>query len=290
MSERLRFTGVAREAVYSPGKVDADRAILEDTAKELAARGAAVRIVEPERVADARRETDLVFAMCQGPEALRGLRRLARAGIPLVHDADAILACHRVRMLGRLAAAGVPRPEARLVPTARPGRATREWLDGLGPEGAWVKRGDVHATEAGDVVRVRRADEAAGALAALAARGVRRAVLEAHVEGPTYKFYGVASGGFFRAYRGDDPVPAEPAPGWEALGAAGAGALGLAVFGGDLVVDPSGRPWLVDVNDWPSFSRCRRDAASAIAQYLLARLREARKARHNPAPPDEELA
>jgi len=134
------------------------------------------------------------------------------------------------------------------------------------------------------------AAEAARALSELAARGVRQAVLEAHVPGETIKFYGVTGTGFFRAYAGDSSSP-RPAPAaWAEAAEAGARALGLAVFGGDLVADAAGRPWLVDVNDWPSFSRCRRDAAAAIAQYLLARLRASREADRQPCPPDEEFA
>jgi hypothetical protein len=284
------FTGILREAVYSPGKVEADRAILEETARELEARGASVRVLEPERMAAAARGSDLVFAMCQGPAALRGLRRLERTGIPLVHGAAAIEACHRRRLLPLLARAGVPRPEARLVACSRPGRAALAWVEARGAAGVWVKRGDVHATQAGDVLRAEGATEVECALAALAARGVRRAVLEAHVAGPTIKFYGVVGTGFFRAFEGDGADPRSAPEAWAELGEAGARALGLAVYGGDLVLDTAGRPWLVDVNDWPSFSRCRRDAAAAIAQYLLAHLRVSRDAMHQTCPPDEEFA
>jgi glutathione synthase/RimK-type ligase-like ATP-grasp enzyme len=284
------LVGIPREAVYSPGKVDADRDILEQTASELAARGVdPVRIVEPEKLSSVRR-ADLVFAMCQGPAALHALRRLERTGVPLVHGADPIEACHRQRMLPLLTRAGVTRPDARLVRSDRPGRAALDWVESRGAQGVWVKRGDVHATEAGDVVRIEGAVAARQALTGLAARGVRHAVLEAHVPGLTVKFYGVVGTGFFRAYEGDgrDPLPAPPA--WVELGEAGARALGLAIYGGDLIVDAAGRPWLVDVNDWPSFSRCRQDAAVAIAQYLLARLRVAREAQATPCPPDEEFA
>ncbi len=283
------FVGIAREAVYSPGKVEADRAILEQTAFELVARGASARIVEPKQLATVRR-ADLVFTMCQGPAALRGLRRLEQAGIPVVHGAGAIEACHRRRMLPLLASAGVARPEARLVRADRPGRADLDWVESRGVHGVWVKRGDVHATEAGDVTRVEGAAAVRETLACLAARGIRHAVLEAHVPGQTIKFYGVVGTGFFRAYEGDgkDPLPARPA--WAELGEGGARALGLAIYGGDLIVDAAGRPWLVDVNDWPSFSRCHQDAALAIAQYLLARLRVAREAQAAPCPPDEEFA
>ena len=283
------ITGIAREAIYSPGKLEADRAILEETAVRLRTRGATVRILPAEQVGLARGSA-LVFAMCQGPAALRGLRRLARAGIPLVHGADAILACHRRRMIPLLARAGVPRPEARLLDCARPSRAALAWAEARGAGGIWVKRGDVHATEAGDVSRVHGAAEATTVLATLADRGVRRAVLEAHVPGRTIKFYGVTGTAFFRAFEGDDPEPTQAPATWQAIGEQGARALGLAVYGGDIVIDDAGRPWLVDLNDWPSFSRCRKDAATAIADYLLARLRIHREAMVRPSPLDQESA
>ena len=262
--------GVAREAVYSPGKLEADRAILEATAAACAARGARVRLLPPDAPLEAFAGAQLVFAMCQGPKALRLLRRLEAAGLPLTHRADAIEACHRTRMLPRLAAAGVPRPEAREVATRAPAARALAWA-GARRGGVWVKRGDVHATEPGDVVHVRDAAQAATALARLAARGVPRAVLEAHVEGRTLKFYGVRGSGFFRAYATDGrDLPVDPA--WSALADRSAATLGLEAYGGDLVLEDRGRAVVVDVNDWPSFGRCREQAASAIAERLLARL------------------
>ena len=59
----------------------------------------------------------------------------------------------------------------------------------------WVKRPDVHNTQEGDVVFARTRDEAAAALAGLAARGFERAVLQPPVEGDLIKFYGVGAGG-----------------------------------------------------------------------------------------------
>ncbi|CAG1005081.1 hypothetical protein MYXO_03352 [Myxococcaceae bacterium] len=269
------LVGVARERVYSPGKVDADRAILESAAEALAARGARVDVIEAEAIDTATANVDLVFTMAQGPRALAALRRIEAAGTSVVHPSEAILACHRVRMLARLERAGVSRPEARLVAPGQPQAEALAFVDSLGDAGAWVKRGDVHATEPGDVVRVRGAAEAVVALGALAGRGVCDAVIEAHVEGPTFKFYGVVGTGFFRAYQGEAQCPTKAAPEWVALAEQGARALGLGIYGGDLIVEASGRARLVDVNDWPSFSRCRRDAAEPIAEYLLARLREA---------------
>jgi hypothetical protein len=122
---------------------------------------------------------------------------------------------------------------------------------------------------------VRRVTDAAGAraaLAELAGRGVEMAVLEAHVPGRTVKFYAVRGTGFFRAYAEDGSEQAAPPAAWHEVADRAAEALGLSIYGGDVVVDASGAAAVVDVNDWPSFSRCRADAAEAIAAHLLARL------------------
>ena len=42
-------------------------------------------------------------------------------------------------------------------------------------------------------------------------------------------------------------------------------AAGLDVYGGDCIVREDGTFCIIDLNDWPSFSRCREEAAKAIA-------------------------
>jgi hypothetical protein len=122
-----------------------------------------------------------------------------------------------------------------------------------------------------DVLFAKTATALADALDDFAARGIERAALQAHVEGVVVKFYGVADGRFFRCYTQGAEIPAALPALWEAA-SAGAAALGLDVFGGDLVVGSDGRPVIVDVNDWPSFARCRDEAADAIAGYVVDRL------------------
>ena len=45
---------------------------------------------------------------------------------------------------------------------------------------------------------------------------------------------------------------------------------GFTVYGGDAIVSADGSIRIIDFNDWPSFSPCRRQAAAAIAARLLA--------------------
>ncbi len=106
---------------------------------------------------------------------------------------------------------------------------------------------------------------------AFADRGIATAALQEHVGGTVVKFYGLADGSFFRAYAAAEESPAPIAALCRAACAAAA-ALGLDVFGGDLVVPSSGPPVVIDVNDWPSFARCRDEAAEAIADSVVDRL------------------
>ncbi|RMF21343.1 MAG: hypothetical protein D6760_09655 [Deltaproteobacteria bacterium] len=263
------FVGVPREPLYSPGKVDADRAIFDATARVLERRGIDVRVVSTPRIR-ALEQPALVFAMCQGPAALAWLRAVESGGTRVVHSPSAIRACHRRRMAPLLARAGVPRPAARLVATTAVPEDLGDWIERR-CFGVWIKRGDVHATADGDVVRVRSAADASRALGALAQRGVNEALVEEHVEGETVKFYGVRGTGFFRAYRlRAGRLTAAQTGEWPALCDRAAGALGLEIYGGDLIVARDGRTVLVDLNDWPSFSVCRDRAAGAIAERLIA--------------------
>lgn len=269
MAARSVFVGVMRERVYSPGKVEADRAILDETAAALERHDVVVRVVTADDV-DTKSRPPLVFAMCQGPGALARLRAIERRGVPVVHRPSVIEACHRHRMARRTLRARVPRPLARVVSTTSLPVDFEAWVE-RHPGGVWVKRGDVHATETGDVTHVYGGAQARLAIASLARRGVAEALIEEHIEGETIKFYGVRGTGFFRAYRASDSrrVCAE-VDGWPALCDRAAAALGLEIYGGDLVVRAGGDAVLVDLNDWPSFSACRSAAAEAIAERLLS--------------------
>ena len=47
---------------------------------------------------------------------------------------------------------------------------------------------------------------------------------------------------------------------------------GVDVYGVDCIVRADGSVCLIDFNDWPSFSRCRDEAAQAIAKLTADRL------------------
>jgi hypothetical protein len=246
--------GIYREERFSPGKVADDRAIVEAAAVELRRSGLTVRLVHPDGLPSLDRPPQIVFAMCQSPAALAWLDEAAKRAIVVNHP-SAIRACYRTSLVACLDRASVAQPEWALAGGEPPSDLAA---------GPWLKRGDVHAMEAGDVRRVFSAEEWAAATAELRRREIASAIVQRHVEGAVYKFYGVG-GGFFRAYG----LPAGRTDAARALAHRAAAALGLEVYGGDGVACADGSLWLIDFNDWPSFSRCRDDAGAAIARRLL---------------------
>ena len=107
-------------------------------------------------------------------------------------------------------------------------------------------------------------------------------VVSAHVPGDLVKFYGVGTAFFQFFYPSDDGISKfgdEKRNGVAHHYAFEAERLhqevvrlsqlvGVEVFGGDAIIDEHGRFYIIDFNDWPSFSRCREEAAMAIAQCV----------------------
>jgi len=262
-----RFVGIAREPLFSPGKVEADRAILEMTAAALRGHGHQVEVVSADaEIWPGVHRNTVVFTMAQGPRALRRLHTWQADGVRIVNSPEGILNCQRHRTVPLLATSDIPSPLSLLVDTAGESPLPA-WI---GARGAWLKRGDVHATQSDDVVFV---DNVAGARAALQrfqARGVARAVVQEHVPGTVVKFYGVRG----RFFHGVPPgagmaLPPEVARRMDAVGERAAQLLKVEVFGGDYVCGADGAVSLIDFNDWPSYGPCRSEAATQISGYLL---------------------
>ena len=276
-----RCWGIFRERAHSPGRESDDAEILRLTAKTLEARGFEVSVKSPEEIADSHEpRPPAIFLMCEGIEILRRLQAWEAAGVRIVNTPVAVLDTYRKRSLRRWEAAHIAFPSSRVVATRRP-------PPDLGPRlryPIWVKRSDVHYTEAGDVVRASTAEAVHDALAGLARRGISEAVLQAHVEGDLLKFYGVgridrpagtgpAAPWFRHFYHQDQRVQGYPFDLRALMDLAGraAAVLGLEIFGGDAIVTPRGDLALIDLNAWPSFALFRDEAAAEIAAYLESR-------------------
>lgn len=262
------FLGITREPVYSPGRVEDDAAVLRAVARCLDERGHDVDVFDVDTDEWPQPHPDtVVFAMCQGPRALEHLASWERAGIRVINRPEGILNCQRHRTIPLLSGANVGLPESVIV-DATGDADLPSWL---GESGAWIKRGDVHATEADDVVYVADATAARDALGRFRARGIAAAVVQRHVPGVVLKFYAVR-GSFFHCVQtnGAPQIAAATLRAIDDLGQAAAARLRVEVYGGDCIYGNDGALSLVDLNDWPSYRSCRASAAVAIADYVQA--------------------
>ena len=263
-----QFIGITRERVFSPGRVEDDAAILRLVAERLRALGEPVSVLDgdderwPEPTPDA-----VVFTMCQGVRALQTLQRWEARGVRVINASRGILNCQRHRTIAVLAQTDVPFSESLVVETDAD-VAWPAWVDG---GDIWVKRGDVHATDAEDVTKVNGLAAARVALQRFRARGIRRAVLQRHASGTVLKFYAVR-GRFFSCSPPHDGTEgfADVLRRVDAMGQRAARILNVEVYGGDCVVGVNGALTLIDLNDWPSYAPCRTAAAGEIAAYVRA--------------------
>ena len=142
-----------------------------------------------------------------------------------------------------------------------------------------MKRGDGAAQCREDVVYASNKDELALRIREMEQRGIEDYIVSAHVKGDVVKFYGVAGTGFFRCYYPMDDGQTKfgdevrngishhyPFSTYDLQHEAErlSRAVGISIYGGDCIVKADRTFCLIDFNDWPSFSRCREEAADAI--------------------------
>jgi hypothetical protein len=262
--------GIYRELAHSPGRIDADRAILESVGEALSARGFDVELVAP----DAEFDTHFanIFVMCERAPILDRLRNAEKTGSIIVNSPDAIRNTYRHRMVELFFRHGVSAPATQIV--ASDANKPRP------PTGVWVKRYDFHATEAHDVMYAASEEGWQEALHGFAKRGIPFVVAQEHVPGDLIKFYGVRnamapvdSNWFEWFYHRDKGMLGYSFEVLSLRRAAfgAAAALGLEIFGGDAIIQADGEPVIVDINAWPSYARYRERAAQAIADHLSER-------------------
>ena len=279
MSDKPLCWGVYRELAHSPGRETDDAEILRAAARELEKSGLTVALRSADELPEAEDFAAVppyLFVMCERVPVVEKLAAWERRGARIVNRPAGIRNTDRERTLALFQQHRIPYPKSVLADTASP-------VEFPGP--CWVKRGDVHATEAGDVSHSGDAAALAANLARLASRGIPRAVVQEHVRGDLIKFYGVAHAGgdpgrsswFQWFYHRDQTLENHPFDPEElaAVTARAASALGLEIYGGDAIVSPGGRITVIDVNAWPSFALFRSVAAARIGALLVARFSSA---------------
>lgn len=276
--QELHFLGIYREKRFSPGiHAAGDAAILELTQAALQRAGYHATLLAPEALPSTPPTVQVVFSMCQSLEALAILQDWEARGVLVLNTPAAVRTCYRLALVSTLSATSLPFPRSQVLvlddPNASRSAVIADWC--ARSTGCWVKRGDVHAMQADDVMLVRDPGELEIQLAHFRQRGVRHAIVQEHVTGQEIKFYAVRGQGVLHAFAPHAPVlPPHDAEQLNALACQAGEVCGLDIYGGDCLLTADGQLCLIDLNDWPSFRGCRPIAATHIAHLLLARARQ----------------
>lgn len=267
----MRLVGIRRSAMYSPGgHAENDRRIFDAVVHALERHGCKIRVMDDDDVGVVPIRASAIFSMCQGSRANSALEQLIDEGALIMNAPQAVQNCHRARLYCALGEdRGIFAPMT-LVSTST--HAEPAIPSGLSSESSfWIKRGDVHATQPGDVVRVGTVEAYRAVLDGFRGRGIGMAAVVPHLAGEVVKFYGVLGSSFFRFYCEADsricPVAFASAQAEiEHL----VRRVGLEIYGGDAVLTAEGRVVVIDINDWPTFARFRDEAAEAIAHHIYS--------------------
>lgn len=242
----MRILAIMRAKEFSPGAVERDEAVMTAVVARLRARGCEVDVVRESDKWTWLDDYEVVFTMGRRKETLS---RLSVIGVRTINTPEAVTRCQRSQLIGIMREAGIPMPPE------------------TGTKGYWLKRGDAAgALTTDDVVFAADAGELQACKERFRKRGVDDYVVSAHVEGYEVKFYGVLPTGFFRCFS----LSQQPneVPGLRKAAERLAAAVGIEVYGGDCIVGQDQTFCIIDFNDWPSFARCRDDAAVAIAAIV----------------------
>lgn len=263
---RPTLLGIYREQVFSPGKVQADAAVLDAALSGLSGMGFKVESNRAEFLDAAAPKPEIVLTMAQSDRVLNILEQWNGEGSRIINTAQSIRNCYRKLLMQILSEAGVPVPAGYMIELGK-----ADDLDSRSNR-FWLKRGDVHAVQEGDVAAVPSPQCLSAALKHFRKIGVRDLLVQEHLEGPVVKFYGVGRQIFFRAYlESSGEEITSQMDSLRTLAARTATLIGVEVYGGDAVLTDSG-PILIDFNDWPSFSKCTQAAGLAIADYVMSSL------------------
>jgi hypothetical protein len=281
----IKIAGIMRAGAYSPNHIGNDAAIFNVVAEQLRKRGCEVNVYSEEQFIAGATTEDILLNMCREQRSIALLQEAENNGKLVINSGYGIENCTRERMTRILIGSNIPYPDSLMVNTDE---AIRDSLVKAKMTQCWIKRGDFHAMHKEDVSYVRHPEEAQEVLQEYFLRGIKRAVINVHLEGDLIKFYGIQGTPFFYWFypfeAGHSKYGAEaingPARGLKfdeeylkKICREASEVLDVKIYGGDCIIADDGQIRIIDFNDWPSFAPCRDEAAPYIAKCIMSAIK-----------------
>ena len=280
---------IQRAACYSPNSEEKDLAILQEVGcffddAKIIGEGEFIenfstynQLISAESVGSGNAYYQII-SMARSPKALDCLEQLEQRGIRVLNPSVGIRACQRSNVEKVMRENHLPLPPDE------------------GDDGYWVKRADTTAQSKEDVCFCHDWAEVEKIKSTFAQRGITDIVTQAHVKGDVVKFYGVEGTGFFRYYYSGDDTETKfgdeernGKPQYYSFSSSDlqtdaeklACLLQTPIYGGDAIIQEDGSYVIIDFNDFPSFSKCRKEAAKAIFERVKLEVECSPKASFN---------
>lgn len=272
-----------RAGAYSPNHIGNDAAIFNAVADQLRRRGCEVEVMSEEQFKTVTPTQPIIMDMCRERESVMKLQQLEEEGRLVINSGFGIENCTRERLTRILMGNNIPGPESLIVNT---NEKVIGDLEKSGITACWIKRGEQHSMHKEDVSYCRHPEEAQETLHEFFYRGIKRAVINRHLQGDLVKFYGVVGQPFFfwfypydhhyTIYGNEEVTEGIRKISFDEnylkdLCIRTAEILDLMVYGGDCIIEPDGSIKIIDFNDWPSFAPCRKEASVYIAKAIISR-------------------
>nr|WP_315407624.1 sugar phosphate nucleotidyltransferase [uncultured Prevotella sp.] len=280
---------IQRAACYSPNSEEKDLAVLQEVGSLLED---ATIISEDDFVnrfstyyqsvsselVDSVNVNSQIISMARSTKTLECLKQLEQSGIRVLNSSAGVRACQRSNVDKVMRENHLPLPPDE------------------GNDGYWVKRADASAQSKEDVCFCHDWSEVEKIKSTFMQRGITDVVTQAHVKGDVVKFYGVEGTGFFHYYYsgtdtetkfGDEERNGKPryysfsSSNLQADAEKLACLLQTPVYGGDAIIREDGSYVIIDFNDFPSFSKCRKEAAKAIIERMKQKVEVSHKTSSN---------
>ncbi|WP_315347982.1 sugar phosphate nucleotidyltransferase [Prevotella melaninogenica] len=267
---------IQRAACYSPNSEEKDLAILQEVGcifddAKIISEGEFVenfstdnQLISSESVGSVNAYYQII-SMARSPKVLDCLEQLEQRGIRVLNPSAGVRACQRSNIDKVMRENHLPLPPDK------------------GDDGYWVKRADAAAQSKEDVCFCHDWAEVEKIKSTFMQRGITDIVTQAHVKGDVVKFYGVEGTGFFRYYYSGDDTETKfgdeernGKPQYYSFSSSDlqtdaeklACLLQTPIYGGDAIIQEDGNYVIIDFNDFPSFSKCRKEAAKAIFERV----------------------
>ena len=270
---KCEYWGVFREKEHSPERETDDEAILIAVTEKLKNyQNCTIKIFSPHELLKSQKSLpDLIFFMCEEDEILQRLEQWSKKGVIMVNEPEGVKNTLRQKMVTTLSNMSYF-PKSQLLHSHK--------IPDKDIHNIWVKRGDYHAVTEEDVQYAHDKEQLIGILKNFKKRCISPVVLQEHIPGDLIKFYGVRdtknqkSYWFSWFYHKNQDLHSYPfdIDSLKQVCQCSADLLGVEVYGGDVIVSPSGQIYLIDLNAWPSFALYREEASEHIACYIVRKV------------------